>query len=47
VDPPEPDPQITRVKYERTMDEEEELGLRDMKVEGYEQGQETQGEGGN
>ena len=36
VDPPNPDPQITRVKYERTDEEEEELGLKDIKVEGYE-----------
>ncbi|KAF6810584.1 Zinc finger protein ZPR1 [Colletotrichum sojae] len=37
VDPPAPDPQITREYYERTDEEEEELGLRDMKVEGYEE----------
>jgi zinc finger protein len=33
---PEEDPQITIEDYKRTEDEEEELGLRDMKTEGYE-----------
>lgn len=37
VDPPQPDPKIQREKYERTEEEEEELGLRDMKVTGYEE----------
>ncbi|OLN92002.1 Zinc finger protein ZPR1 [Colletotrichum chlorophyti] len=37
VDPPAADPQITREYYDRTDEEEEELGLRDMKVEGYEE----------
>ncbi|KAM3556365.1 hypothetical protein MY1884_005096 [Beauveria asiatica] len=37
VDPPAPDPKITRTKYQRTIEEEEELGLGDMKVEGYEE----------
>ncbi|KAF9877622.1 zinc finger protein zpr1 [Colletotrichum karsti] len=37
VDPPAPDPSITREYYDRTDEEEEELGLRDMKVEGYEE----------
>jgi zinc finger protein len=37
VDPPAPDPKIKRENYERTEEEEEELGLRDMKVEGYEE----------
>lgn len=37
VDPPAPDPKIQREMYERTDEEEEELGLKDMKVEGYEQ----------
>jgi zinc finger protein len=36
---PAPDPQITTEDYTRTEEEEEELGLRDMKVEGYEQEQ--------
>ncbi|KAF1830603.1 zinc finger protein-like protein zpr1 [Decorospora gaudefroyi] len=34
---PEPDPKITVEDYERTEAEEEELGLRDMKTEGYEE----------
>lgn len=37
VDPPAPDPKITKETYERTQEEEEELGLLDMKLEGYEQ----------
>lgn len=37
VDPPAPDPKITRVLYDRTEEEEEELGLNDMKTEGYEE----------
>lgn len=35
---PEPDPQIKVEDYERTDEEEEELGLKDMKTEGYEEG---------
>lgn len=35
VDPPAPDPKIQRELYERTEEEEEELGLKDMKTEGY------------
>ncbi|KAH6615319.1 ZPR1 zinc-finger domain-containing protein [Boeremia exigua] len=35
---PEPDPQIKVEEYDRTEEEEEELGLRDMKTEGYEEG---------
>lgn len=38
VDPPAPDPKITKEYYDRTEEEEEELGLRDMKTEGYEEG---------
>ncbi|KAJ4983719.1 ZPR1 zinc-finger domain-containing protein [Stagonosporopsis vannaccii] len=34
---PEPDPQIKVEDYERTEEEEEELGLKDMKTEGYEE----------
>lgn len=34
---PEPDPQLQVEEYERTAQEEEELGLTDMKTEGYEQ----------
>lgn len=37
VDPPAPDPKIQREYYDRTEEEEEELGLNDMKVEGYEE----------
>ncbi|KAI1210796.1 zinc finger protein zpr1 [Annulohypoxylon truncatum] len=37
VDPDQDDPQITTEDYERTDQEEEDLGLRDMKVEGYEE----------
>ncbi|RFU31404.1 hypothetical protein B7463_g4932, partial [Scytalidium lignicola] len=32
---PDDDPQITTEEYERTKDEEDDLGLSDMKVEGY------------
>ena len=35
---PEPDPQITAEDYDRTEEEEESLGLRDIKTEGYEEG---------
>ncbi|CAK7239073.1 MAG: nucleolar zinc-finger protein [Sporothrix thermara] len=35
-DPRQPDAQMTVVDYDRTADEEEELGLADMKTEGYE-----------
>ncbi|KAF2131570.1 zinc finger protein-like protein zpr1 [Dothidotthia symphoricarpi CBS 119687] len=34
---PEPDPQIKVEEYNRTAEEEEELGLTDMKTEGYEE----------
>ncbi|KAI9744903.1 MAG: nucleolar zinc-finger protein [Claussenomyces sp. TS43310] len=34
---PDEDPQIITEEYERTAEEEEELGLTDMKTEGYEQ----------
>ncbi|KAI0479126.1 ZPR1 zinc-finger domain-containing protein [Xylariaceae sp. FL0804] len=37
VDPDQDDPQMTIEDYERTEEEEEDLGLRDMKVEGYEE----------
>lgn len=43
VDPPAPDPKIKREKYDRTDEEEEELGLKDMKTEGYEAAPETDG----
>ena len=34
---PKPDPQIEVEDYERTEQEEEDLGLKDIKTEGYEQ----------
>jgi zinc finger protein len=34
---PEPDPQIEVEEYDRTEEEEEDLGLKDIKVEGYEE----------
>ncbi|KAG5986254.1 hypothetical protein E4U43_005596 [Claviceps pusilla] len=37
VDPPNVDPKIKREHYQRTEEEEEELGLKDMKTEGYEE----------
>ncbi|KAK8038640.1 zf-ZPR1-domain-containing protein [Apiospora rasikravindrae] len=37
VDPDQDDPQITSEDYTRTHEEEEDLGLLDMKTEGYEQ----------
>ena len=33
---PDPDPNMTIEEYERTWDQNEDLGLNDMKVEGYE-----------
>ena len=33
---PDPDPNMTIESYERTWDQNEELGLNDMKVENYE-----------
>ncbi|KAG6259626.1 hypothetical protein E4U24_002258 [Claviceps purpurea] len=45
VDPPEVDPKIKREKYDRTDEEEEELGLKDMKTEGYEEVEEKVGGG--
>ncbi|KAH7039936.1 ZPR1 zinc-finger domain-containing protein [Microdochium trichocladiopsis] len=38
VDPDQVDPQMTEEDYERTEEEEEDLGLLDMKTEGYEKG---------
>ena len=35
---PDDDPEMTIKKYERTFDQNEELGLNDMKVDGYEDG---------
>ncbi|KAF2798319.1 zf-ZPR1-domain-containing protein [Melanomma pulvis-pyrius CBS 109.77] len=40
---PEPDPQLTMEDYERTEEEEENLGHNDMKTEGYEEDAETNG----
>lgn len=40
VDPPAVDGKITRATYARTDEEEEELGLKDIKVEGYEEAKE-------
>jgi zinc finger protein len=37
VDPDQDDPQMTIEDYTRTEEEEDELGLRDMKTEGYEE----------
>lgn len=34
---PDPDPNMTIETYERTWEQNEELGLNDMKVEGYEE----------
>lgn len=34
---PDPDPNMEVVTYDRTWDQNEELGLNDMKVEGYEE----------
>ena len=34
---PDPDPNMDVVTYDRTWDQNEELGLNDMKVEGYEE----------
>lgn len=39
---PEPDAQMTVEEYQRTEEEEEDLGLRDIKVEGYENDVEMQ-----
>lgn len=39
---PEPDPQMKVEDYERTAEEEEDLGLADMKTEGYEEPESTE-----
>jgi len=36
-DPSQPDDQMTVEEYKRTAEEEEDLGLADMKTEGYEE----------
>ncbi|EEH48933.2 zinc finger-containing protein ZPR1 [Paracoccidioides brasiliensis Pb18] len=38
---PEPDPRLTVEEYKRTDEEEDELGLKDMKTEGYEEDSEA------
>lgn len=38
---PAPDPQITIEEYTRTDEEEDDLGLKDMRVEGYQDDVET------
>jgi zinc finger protein len=38
---PDPDPQMKAEDYERTAEEEEHLGLADMKTEGYEETEEA------
>ena len=38
---PDPDPNMTIESYDRTWDQNEELGLNDMKVENYEEGAEV------
>lgn len=40
---PDPDPNMTIETYERTWDQNEELGLNDIKVEGYEKDGEEAG----
>ncbi|KAJ5329611.1 hypothetical protein N7541_000224 [Penicillium brevicompactum] len=40
---PEVDPQITSEEYTRTEEEEDDLGFKDMKTEGYEQDAQTNG----
>lgn len=37
VDPPAVDEKVTKESYDRTEEEEEELGLKDIKLEGYEE----------
>lgn len=44
VDPPAPDPKIKKERYTRTDEEEEDLGLKDMKVEGYEEPEKEEAE---
>lgn len=38
---PDPDPNMTTELYDRTFQQNEELGLNDIKVEGYEEDLET------
>ena len=39
---PDPDPNMKIELYDRTWEQNEDLGLNDMKVEGYEQGEEVE-----
>jgi len=39
---PEPDPAMTTEEYERTFDQNESLGLNDMRLEDYEDGKERE-----
>ncbi|KAB8342892.1 hypothetical protein FH972_022489 [Carpinus fangiana] len=41
---PDPDPQITTEEYDRTAQEEEDLGLNDIQTEGYEQAEQKPAE---
>ena len=39
---PDPDPNMTIEMYDRTFEQNEELGLNDMKLEGYEEDVKTE-----
>lgn len=41
---PDPDPNMTIENYERSWEQNEELGLNDIKVEGYEEDSQVRGE---
>lgn len=41
---PDPDPNMTIENYERSWEQNEELGLNDIKVEGYEEDPQVRGE---
>lgn len=38
---PDPDPELEVVLYERTKEQNDELGISDMKTEGYEEAQQS------
>jgi len=38
---PDPDPELEVVHYERTKEQDDELGISDMKTEGYEEAQQS------
>lgn len=42
---PDPDPNMTIETFDRTWDQNEDLGLNDMKVEGYETSEPAEGKG--